>query len=185
MRRLVRYLRPHRAAVAASLGLLLAQSLVQVAGPLLTKLAIDRYLAPSNPPAPSLLDPWLASGVRTGLMQISALYFLAIFIGFLCDFAQTYVMQRTGQLAMFGLRRELMEHLQRLDISYFDCNPVGRLITRVTTDVVALNEMWSSGLVAVLGDFFALSFVLVAMLRLSPGLTLFMLAVLPLVVLAT
>jgi ATP-binding cassette subfamily B protein len=185
MRRLLRYLRPHRAAVAASLGLLLAQSLVQVTGPLLTKLAIDHYLAPSNPPAASPLDPWLAADVRTGLLQISGLYLLAIVIGFLCDFSQTYLMQRTGQLAMLGLRRELMEHLQRLDMSYFDRNPVGRLITRVTTDVDALNEMWSSGLVAVLGDFLALSFVVAAMLRLSPGLTVFMMAVLPLVVMAT
>jgi len=185
MRRLLHYLRPHRVAVAASLGLLLAQSLVQVAGPLLTKLAIDRYLAPSNPPATSPLDPWLAADVRTGLLQISVLYLAMIIVGFLCDFAQTYLMQRTGQLAMYGLRRELMEHLQRLDMSYFDRNPVGRLITRVTTDVDALSEMWSSGLVAVLGDFLALSFVLAAMLRLSPGLTMFMLAVLPLVVCAT
>src|SRR5712692_8554529 len=99
MRRLVRYLRPHRAAVCTSLGLLLAQSLLQVAGPLLTKLAIDRYLAPSDPPAASPLDAWLAPDVHTGLLQITALYLAAIVTGFVCDFAQTYLMQRTGQLA--------------------------------------------------------------------------------------
>ena len=185
MRRLLTYLRPFKVPVAVSLVLLAAQSLTQVAGPLLTKLAIDHYLAPANPRAESPLDPWLAADVRTGLMQIAALYLAAIVLGFLCDFAQTFFMQRTGQLAMFDLRREIAAHLQRLDVAYFDRNPVGRLITRVTTDVDALNEMWTSGLVAVLGDFLALSFVVIAMLRLSPGLTVSILAVLPLVVYAT
>ena len=94
-------------------------------------------------------------------------------------------MARTGQLAMLDLRRELMEHLQRLDIAYFDQNPVGRLITRVTSDVDALNELWASGLVAVLGDFLALGFVIFAMARLSPGLAALMLVVLPGVVYVT
>src|SRR5207249_5301849 len=120
-----------------------------------------------------------------GLVQISALYLAALLVGFLCEFVQTYLMQRTGQLAMFDLRRELMEHLQRLDLAYYDRNPVGRMITRVTTDVDALNELWASGLVAVLGDFMVLSFIVVAMLRLSPGLTGLMFLVMPLVVLAT
>lgn len=185
MWRLVQYLRPYRGPVLASLMLLLAQSAVQVIGPLLTKLAIDHYLAPTTPPATSSLDSWLAPDVATGLIQITVLYLAAILTGFICDFAQTYLMQRTGQLAMFDLRRALMEHLQNLDVSYYDRNPVGRLITRVTTDVDALNELWASGLVALLGDFLALSFVVVAMLRMSPGLTGFMMLVLPMVVYAT
>src|SRR5262249_5776926 len=115
MRRLLTYLRPYRAAVAGSLILLGAQSLVQIAGPLLTKLAIDHYLAPSNPRASSPLDAWLSADIWTGLLQISALYLAAILVGFLCDFSQTFLMQRTGQLAMFDLRRELIAHLQRLD----------------------------------------------------------------------
>ena len=105
----------------------------------------------------------------TGLAQISALYLATVLIGFVCEFGETYLMQRTGQLAMFDLRRELMEHLQRLDVAYYDRNPVGRLITRVTTDVDALNELWASGLVTILGDVLALGFSVFVMLRMSPG----------------
>jgi ATP-binding cassette subfamily B multidrug efflux pump len=185
MRRLVRYLRPYWGAVTVSLLFVLAWSLTQVAGPLLTKLAIDRYLTGSAQPSASPLDFWLAADARTGLAQIAALYLATILIGFLCDFAETYLMQRTGQFAMFDLRRELMEHLQRLDVAYYDRNPVGRMITRVTTDVDAVNEMWASGIVNLLADFLALSFVVVAMLRLSPALTGFMMLVMPAVVLVT
>jgi ATP-binding cassette, subfamily B, multidrug efflux pump len=185
MRRLVHYLRPYRAAVAWSLVFLLAQSLLQVVGPLLTKLAIDRYLDKPDHPVTSPLDRWLAADPWTGLAQISALYLAAIVLGFLCEFAETYMMQRTGQLAMFDLRRELMEHMQRLDVAYYDRHPVGRLITRVTTDVDALNDLWASGLVTILGDLLSLTFVFLVMLRLSPGLTLMLLLVMPPIVLVT
>ncbi|PYT14668.1 MAG: antibiotic ABC transporter ATP-binding protein [Acidobacteria bacterium] len=185
MRRLVRYLRRYRGAVFVSLLFLFAQSLAQVAGPLLTKLAIDRYLAKPDHPVTSPIDRWLASDTWAGLVQISALYLAALLVGFLCEFVQTYLMQRTGQLAMFDLRRELMEHLQRLDLAYYDRHPVGRLITRVTTDVDALNELWASGLVTILGDVLMLSFIVLTMLQLSPGMTALMLAVMPLVVLVT
>jgi ATP-binding cassette subfamily B multidrug efflux pump len=184
MRRLVRYLAPYRLTVTISFFFLLILAVTQAAGPLLTKLAIDRYLTKSAQ-GPSLLDPWLASDTTTGLLQISGLYLATILIGLVCDFGETYLMSRTGQLAMLDLRRELMEHLQKLDISYYDQNPVGRLITRVTSDVDALNELWASGLVTVLGDFLALGFVVFAMLRLSPGLTGLMLLVLPVVVYVT
>ena len=185
MRRLVRYLRPYLGPVIVSLVLLMALAITQATGPLLTKLAIDRYLTGEHKLAPTILDRWLAPDVRTGLVQIAILYLATILFGFLCDFGQTYLMQRTGQFAMFDLRRELMEHLQKLDVSFYDRNPVGRLITRVTSDVDALNEMWTSGLVTLLGDILALGVVIIAMLRLSPSLTAFLLAVLPLVVLAT
>lgn len=181
MRRLVRYLAPYRATVTVSFFLLVILSLTQAAGPLLTKLAIDRYLT-GNAHSTSPLDPWLAQDSTTGLIQISALYLAAILIGLVCDFGETYLMSRTGQLAMLDLRRELMQHFQKLDMSYFDQNPVGRLITRVTSDVDALNELWASGLVTVLGDFLALGVVVFAMLRLSPGLTALMMAVIPVVV---
>jgi ATP-binding cassette subfamily B multidrug efflux pump len=185
MARLVRYLKPYRGAVVVSLFFLLLQSVTQVAGPLLTKLAIDRYLAKPDYPVHSPLDSWLAADVWTGLAQISALYLASLLIGFACEFVETYLMQRTGQLAMFDLRRELMERLQTLDVAYYDRNPVGRLITRVTTDVDALNELWASGLVTILGDFLVLSFVVIVMFRLSPGMTGLLLAVLPVVVLVT
>ena len=185
MRRLVRYLKPYRGPVTVSLFFLLLQSITQVAGPLLTKLAIDRYLAKPDHPVHSSLDQWIAADVSTGLAQISALYLASLLIGFACEFVETYLMQRTGQLAMFDLRRELMERLQKLDVAYYDRNPVGRMITRVTTDVDALNELWASGLVTILGDFLVLGFVVLVMFRLSPGMTALLLAVLPLVVLVT
>jgi ATP-binding cassette subfamily B protein len=189
MRRLVRYLWPYWPSVAISAVFLMLGSVAQVIGPLLTKLALDHYLVPPEHPAPSLLEawlrPWLARDVTSGLIEITVLYLATLLVGFVCEFVEEFLMQRTGQFAMFDLRRELMEHLQRLDMSYYDRNPVGRMLTRVTTDVDALNDLWSSGLVTVMGDFMALAFVVFAMLRLSPLLTAIMLAVMPLVVLAT
>ncbi len=86
---------------------------------------------------------------------------------------------------MFDLRRDLMAHLQTLDVVFFDRNPVGRLVTRLTTDVDVLNDLFASGLVTIIGDLLALSFIVAAMLKLSPGMTGFMLGVLPFVVLVT
>jgi ATP-binding cassette, subfamily B, multidrug efflux pump len=185
MRRLLKYMKPYRAIVAGSLVLLLLDSLLQIIGPLLTKLAIDRYLVPAAHPAPSILDGYLSAEPWTGLSQIAGIYLASLLFGFLCDFGQTYLMQWTGQKAMFDLRRELMIHLQRLDVGYFDRNPVGRLVTRVTTDVDVLNDLFASGLVTIVGDVFMLLFVLIVMFKLSPGMTGLLLAVLPLVVLVT
>ena len=186
MRRLLRYMQPYRLVVAASLVLLLLDALFQIIGPLLTKLAIDRYLVPSNHAHTfPFLDGWLSTNPWTGLEQISILYLAVVIFGLFFDFGQTYLMQWTGQKAMFDLRRELMTHLQRLDVSYFDKNPVGRLVTRVTTDVDVLNDLFASGLVTIVGDILMLSFVILAMLRLSPGMTGLMLAVMPFVVLVT
>lgn len=176
---------PYRSAVVASLLFLGVDSVLQIAGPLLVKTAIDRYLAPAPTQSATPLDSWLSADPWTGLAQISTIYFAAIAGGLLMQFGQTYLMQRTGQHAMFDLRRDLMTHLHRLDIRYFDTNPVGRLVTRVTTDVDVLNELFSSGLVTILGDLLVLSFVVFAMFQLSPGLTLIILAVLPFVVLVT
>ena len=186
MRRLLKYMKPYRAVVAVSLMLLLIDSLLQIIGPLLTKVAIDRYLVPAQHAHTfPILDRWLSLDAWTGLGQIAALYFVVVLLGFFFDFGQTYLMQWTGQKAMFDLRRELMTHLQTLDVAYFDRNPVGRLVTRVTTDVDVLNDLFASGLVTIVGDILMLSFVILAMLRLSPGMTGLMLAVMPVVVLVT
>jgi ATP-binding cassette, subfamily B, multidrug efflux pump len=187
MRRLLTYLRPYWMAVSISMFLLLVDSLFQVIGPLLTKLAVDRYLVPTSKPATLIgpLDHWLSHDPVVGIGQIASAYILVIVLGLFFDFGQTYLTQRTGQLAMFDLRRELMAHLQRLDISYFDRNPLGRLLTRVTTDVDVLNDLFASGLVTIIGDLLMLSFVVIAMARLSPGMTGLMLAVMPFVVLVT
>jgi ATP-binding cassette subfamily B protein len=189
MRRLLAYMRPYKALVAVSLVLLLINSVFQILTPLLTKIAVDRYLAPAASAIPTPIDryllPHLSEDRWQGLSQVAALYLLVVVAVLVFDFLQTILMNHTGQNAMFDLRRALMEHLQRLDVSYFDRNPVGRLVTRVTTDVDTLNELFTSGLVTILADLLVLSFVVAAMFNLSPGLTGLLLAVMPLVVLVT
>lgn len=186
MGRLLRYIRPYRPVVIASLFLLLVDSLLQIIGPLLTKLAVDRYLVPTPHPGKiPFINDWLAQDKMTGLGQIALLYLAVVVLGFFFDFGQTYLMQWTGQKAMFDLRRELMAHLQKLDVAYFDKNPVGRLVTRVTTDVDVLNDLFASGLVTIVGDILMLLFVVIAMFQLSPGMTGLMLAIMPFVVLVT
>ncbi len=183
MRRLLGYMLPYWRRTAIALACLLVYSTVQVCGPLLTKVAIDRYLAPGG--KGSVLDGWLSADPFTGMAQIAALYLAVITAGFLAEFGQTWLMQVTGQYAMFDLRKELMRHLQRLDVAFYDHNPVGRLVTRVTTDVDVLNDLFSSGLVALMGDLPTLLFITIAMFRLSPGLALIMLGVMPFVIAAT
>jgi ATP-binding cassette subfamily B multidrug efflux pump len=185
MRRLLSYLSPYAGYISLSLVFLLVYSVLQVCGPLLTKIAIDRYLAPSARRIPTLIDHWLSNDRWVGLTQVSLLYLGVLVGGFISAFGQAYIMQYTGQRAMFDLRRQLMDHLQRLDIAFFDRNPIGRLVTRVTTDVDVLNDLFASGLVAILGDALTLCFIVFIMFRLSPGLTGFMLAVMPFVVLVT
>lgn len=185
MRRLLGYMRPYRKLVALSLLFLLVHSVLQVLGPLLTKLAVDRYLEPDPAQPIALFDRWLPADPWTGLAVVGLMY-LGVLIGTLVfEFAQVYLMQYTGQLAMFDLRRQLMAKLQKLDVAFFDRNPVGRLVTRVTNDVDVLNELFSSGLVTILGDILVLSFILAIMFRLSATLTLLMLAAMPFVLLAT
>ncbi len=185
MRRLLRYLIPYRKAVFVSLLLLLTNSAIQVIGPLLTKTAIDRYLVPSHSTTHTPFDQWFSQDPWTGLAQISFIYLIAILIGMCFDFSQTFLMIRTGQRAMFDLRRELFGHMQTLDMSFYDKSPVGRLVTRLTGDVDVLNEMFSSSLVTILGDLMMLTFTIVAMFQLSPSMTLMLLGILPAVVLVT
>ncbi len=170
MGRLLVYMKPYRGTIAISLLLLLCGSLLQIAGPLLTRYAIDHYITRTADAA-----------AYSGLTFIALLYLGVLVLEMLFEFVQTFLMQRTGQQAMFDLRRDLMDKLQRLDLSYYDQNPVGRLLTRVTTDVDVLNELFSSGLVTIFGDILMLSFVILAMFQLSPGMTAMLLAVLPLV----
>jgi ATP-binding cassette subfamily B protein len=185
MRRLLSYVRPYRRYVALSLAFLSVQSGLQVLGPLLTKIAIDRYLQPDQSRSFAMLDSLLPADPSRGLNVIALLYLGVLAGTFLFEFAQMYLMQYTGQLAMFDLRKQLMEHLQRLDIAFYDRNPVGRLVTRVTTDVDVLNELFASGLVTILGDVLTLGFILSVMFRLSVPLTFVMLCAMPFVVLVT
>ncbi len=185
MRRLLSYMRPYRGLVLLSLVFLLLQSVLQVIGPYLTKIAVDRYLEPNPQQIRTPLDAWLPANAWDGLAAVGLLY-LGVLVGtFVFEFAQVYLMQYIGQLAMFDLRRQLMTHLQKLDLSYYDHNPVGRLVTRVTSDVDVLNDLFTSGLVTILGDVLVLAFIVAIMAKMSLGLTLLLLAVMPLVILVT
>jgi ATP-binding cassette subfamily B multidrug efflux pump len=185
MRRLLTYMRPYRLLVGVSLVFLLVQSALQVLGPLLTRIAVDRYLQPDLHRLPTVLDRWLPADAWSGLTRIGLLYFAFLAGTFVCEFVQMYTMQYTGQLAMFDLRKQLMEHLQRLDLAFYDRNPVGRLVTRVTTDVDVLNDLFASGLVTILGDVLVLAFILAIMFDLSPLLAGIMLTAMPFVILTT
>lgn len=185
MRRLLTYMRPFWVAITVSLVCLLTNSALQIAGPLLTKTAVDRYLVPNRDTAPQPWEDYFSDDPMRGLAQLSLVYLGIIVIGLVLQFVQYYLMQRTGQKGMFELRRDLMRHLQRLDISHYDRNPVGRLVTRMTTDVGTLNDLFTSGIVTIIADILLLSFVLIAMFQLSPSLTLMLLLAAPFVILAT
>lgn len=184
-RRLLRYLWPYRLWVAVSLVLVLSFAALQVVAPLLTKLAVDRYLWPTHTPSATPLDPFLSASPWTGLAQLSALYLLVLMASFVLEFTQSYLMQWTGLRAVVDLRRQVMTRLQQLDVAFFDRTPAGRLVTRATTDVDALLEVLASGAVAMLADFLTLLFITAAMFRLSPGMTLVLLAVTPLLLAVT
>jgi ATP-binding cassette subfamily B protein len=184
MKRLLAYLRPYKPLVALSFLAILLHSGLQAVGPFLTKVAIDRYLA-ATARQPTFLDAWLSPHAAAGLAQVAALYLLTLLVSFAVDFLQTYSMQLAGQKVMFDLRMQIFGHLQKLHAGFFDRNPVGRLVTRLTTDVDALNEMFSSGVIAVFGDFFTLAAIVGVMVSFHAPLALVSFSVLPLIVLAT
>ena len=184
MRRLLTYLYKYRWQVAVALVAIVLKAGADVLGPYLTKVAIDKYLA-SHTEAHSLLDRFLSRNPLTGIAQIAGMYMGLLVVSFLLEFTQTYIMQWTGQKVMFDLRAQIFRHLQRLHISFFDKNPVGRLVTRVTSDVDALNEMFTAGVVSIVEDVFVLIGILVIMLNMSWRLALITFAVLPLIFYAT
>jgi ATP-binding cassette subfamily B protein len=185
MRRLMGYMRPYRALVGFSLLFLLAESVLQVLNPLLTRLAVDKYIRPGAHPLTTPIDAWLPADPWNGLTRVALLYLVVLAGTFVTEFVQMCLMQWTGQLAMFDLRKQLMEHLQGLDLAFYDHNPVGRLVTRVTTDVDVLNDLFASGLVTILGDLLVLGFIIGIMYRLSPLLTGILMAAMPVVICAT
>src|SRR5689334_491916 len=181
MRRLLKYLHPYKFQVVVALISIVIKAAADVVGPYLTKVAVDKYLANGPAGKHSLLDPMLSSQPLTGIAQIGALYIGALLLSFVCEFLQTYYMQWTGQKAMFDLRAEIFRHLQRMHVAFFDKNPVGRLVTRVTSDVDALNEMFTAGVVSIFEDVFVLAGIMVVMLNMKPWLALITFAVLPLI----
>ncbi len=183
MKRLLRYLGPYTWQVTVALIAIVLKAVADVLGPYLTKIAIDKYLAPV--PAHSVLDRILSTDPMKGIAQIAAIYVALITFSFFLEFLQTYFMQWTGQMVMFDLRSQIFRHLQRMQVSFFDKNPVGRLVTRVTTDVDALNEMFTAGVVSIFEDVFVLAGILAIMLGMNWKLALITFAVLPLIFWAT
>jgi ATP-binding cassette subfamily B multidrug efflux pump len=184
MRRLLTYLGPYKWQVAIALVSIVIKAGLDVLGPFLTKTAVDKYLA-HNPGTNSILDPWLSSRAMTGIAQIAALYLGTLVFSFFCEFLQTYYMQWTGQKVMFDLRSQIFRHLQRMHIGFYDKNPVGRLVTRVTTDVDALNEMFTAGVVSIFEDVFVLVGIIAIMMRMNWKLALITFAVIPVIFWAT
>ena len=184
MARLLKYLRPYRWQVAIALVSIFLKSFADVLGPYLTKVAIDRYLSPAKELSSGFWS-WLSPRAITGIAQIASIYVGLLVFSFLLEFLQTYFMQWTGQKVMFDLRRQIFRHLQRLHVAFFDKNPVGRLVTRVTTDVDALNEMFTSGVVSIFEDLFVLFGILGVMLCMNWKLALITFAVLPFIVYST
>jgi ATP-binding cassette subfamily B protein len=185
MRRLLTYLRPYRAQVVIALVAIVLKACCDVLGPYLTKTAIDKYLSSNAGSGNSLLDPILSPKPLVGIAQIGSMYLGLLAAGFLFDFLQTYFMQWTGQKAMFDLRAEIFRHLQRMHIAFYDKNPVGRLVTRTTTDVDALNDMFTSGVVSIFEDIFVLAGILGIMLYMDWKLALITFSVLPFIFIGT
>jgi ATP-binding cassette subfamily B protein len=170
MRRLLRYVRPYRPLVGGALALLFIEGALQLVGPFLTRRVIDVALPAGD------LDL-----VRTAAF----LYAAALVAQFACSYGETMLTSLLGQRVMRDLRLEIFGHLQRLSVSFFDRNPVGRLITRVTSDVEALNELFTAGVVAGLGDLFTLLTILVAMLVVDWRLAVGSLIVIPFVLITS
>jgi ATP-binding cassette subfamily B protein len=170
MRRLLTYLRPYKPQVALALAAIITGSVLQLAQPYLMKLAIDRYIANRD---------------LRGVDRIAIAYFFILLGSFVLEFAQTWTLQMTGQRIMYDMRLQIYGHLQRIDLQFYDRNPVGRLMTRVTTDVDVLNDMFTAGVVSIFGDVFTLLGIMIVLVSMDWRLALVTFAVLPLIVLVT
>jgi ATP-binding cassette subfamily B multidrug efflux pump len=183
MRRLFKYLSPYKLQVSVSAVAIVLKAASDVLGPYFVKVAVDTYFAPTGNPS------WLGRHLRpdpiTGIDELAALYLGSLLLTFGLEFVQTYMMQWTGQKIMFDLRSQIFRHIQRMHVAFFDRNPVGRLVTRVTSDVDALNEMFTSGVLAIFEDVFVLAFIVAIMLKMSWLLALLTLSVIPAILYAT
>ena len=170
MRRLLTYLRPYRPQVAVAIAAIVGHACLELAPPYLTKIVIDQYI-----PARDV----------SGLATVAAVYLAVLGGSFALEYLQTWMMQLTGQRIMFDLRMQMMTHLQRLDLRFYDRNPVGRLMTRVTTDVDVLNDLFTAGVVSVFGDVFTLIGIMGVLIWMDWRLALVAFSVLPLILVIT
>jgi ATP-binding cassette subfamily B protein len=197
MRRLGHFVRPYwLQAGIASLSVSL-KSLCDVAGPILVMVAVDRYLDPeaSDQDPSNAVAHWVATnsplahvlpqGAVQGVTRLAAIYLAMLVSAYLLQFIQVYLMQWIGQKIMFDLRRDIFRHMQRMDVGFFDVHPVGRLVTRLTSDVDAVNDMFTEGVLAIVNDAFLLIIMAIVMLAISWWLALLAFAVLPIILVVT
>jgi ATP-binding cassette subfamily B multidrug efflux pump len=193
-RRLLRYLKPYRARATFSVFLVILSSIMEIAGPAIVAVAIDLYVKPlqgSHASGISLrIGAWLVShgwalDPASGINVAAALYFVVLLGGFAVLYTQMVLMNLMGQYIMYDLRKQIFGHLQKLDIQFFDRNPVGRLMTRVTTDVDALNEMFTAGFVSMFGDVFVLLGIVGMLFWMNWRMALVLFSIIPLIVLVT
>ncbi|HEV2135685.1 MAG TPA: ABC transporter ATP-binding protein [Terracidiphilus sp.] len=184
IRRLGHYLKPYRVQATVSTIAVSLKSLCDVTGPYLVKVAIDRYLT-NTPSATNWFTRRLPANAVNGITELGAIYLGALIIAYFFEFIQTYLMQWTGQKLMFDLRRDIFRHMQNLDVGFFDKHPVGRLVTRLTSDVDAINDMFTAGVLAIVDDFFNLTVMAGIMLAINWWLALLAFAVLPLILIVT
>jgi ATP-binding cassette subfamily B protein len=190
IRRLGNYLRPYWIQATISTLAVICASSFAALGPFFTMVALDTYIVPGV--ANDFIQPgshWLAAKLDPnpyiGITQLGELYLGALILVYFFEFVQTYLMQWTGQKLMFDLRKEIFRHMQRMHIGFYDTNAVGRLVTRLTSDVDAINEMFTAGVLAVVDDFFTLLIMAVIMLKISWWLALLSFSVLPLILIVT
>jgi ATP-binding cassette subfamily B multidrug efflux pump len=193
-RRLLRYLKPYRARATFSVFLVIFSSIMEIAGPAIVAVAIDLYVKPMQGSHVSgishRIGVWLVShgwGLNpvSGINLAAALYFIVLLGGFAVLYTQMVLMNLMGQYIMYDLRKEIFGHLQKLDIQFFDRNPVGRLMTRVTTDVDALNEMFTAGFVSMFGDIFVLLGIVGMLFWMNWRMALVLFSIVPLIVLVS
>ncbi len=190
MMRLGRYLGPYQLQATISVIAVILKAASDVVGPYVVKVGLDRYLTShatllSAGPGTNWLGRRLSADPFTGLGQLAGIYLGALLLAYGFEFTQTYLMQWTGQKVMFDLRREIFRHMQRMHIGFFDQHAVGRLVTRLTSDVDAINEMFTAGVLSMIDDVFALTVMVCVMLAMNWKLALLTLSVLPLIVVVT
>ena len=195
MRRLVAYIKPYRGLAVGAVTLIILSSLLQLVGPLVTAVTIDLYVRPLDGEAP---PTWIGEMVErmmtalgwngdptVGVLAMAGIFLASLLATFVVLYAQSYLMQIMGQLIMRDLRRDIFRRLQKLPVAYFDRHPIGRLVTRATTDVASLNELFTAGLVSICGDLVLLLGILLVLFALDWRLALVSFAILPLLTLLT
>ena len=170
MRRLLQYIKPYKKYVMLAITLNILFAALGPLRPYLGKIAIDDYIANKD---------------YNGLLMVCAILLGTLFFQAIVQYFLTYYTEYMGQKIIFDLRVQIFSHVQKLALKYFDKTPIGRTVTRVTNDVESLNDMFSSGIVAVFSDVFIIVWIFIFMFSMSWDLALVTLSVIPLLFYAT